>query len=136
MPTINLIKTLKRHEGFRTKPYRCSAGKLTIGYGRNLEDVGISKIEATNMLLNDIEAAEKDLRTVFPCLNYFTENRQEALTNMVFNLGISKFKLFKNTIKAINRGDWTAAASHAKDSKWYQQVKSRGKEVVEAIRKG
>ena len=136
MPTISLIETLKRHEGFRTKPYRCSAGKLTIGYGRNLEDVGISKIEATNMLLNDIENAEKDLRTVFPNLSFFTENRQEALINMVFNLGITRFKLFKNTIRAINRGDWYAAAKHAKDSKWYKQVKSRGKEVVEAIRKG
>ena len=136
MPTINLIETLKRHEGFRSKPYRCSAGKLTIGYGRNLEDVGISKIEATNMLLNDIENAEKDLRTVFPNLNHFTENRQEVLINMVFNLGINKFKLFKNTIKAINRGDWDAAARCAKNSLWYRQVKGRGKEVVEAIRRG
>ena len=26
------------HEGMRLKPYRCPAGKLTIGAGRNLED--------------------------------------------------------------------------------------------------
>ncbi|HOE90389.1 MAG TPA: lysozyme, partial [Candidatus Cloacimonadota bacterium] len=28
---------LKKHEGLVLKPYKCSAGKLTIGYGRNLE---------------------------------------------------------------------------------------------------
>ena len=30
-------KQLVRHEGLRLKPYRCTAGKLTIGYGRNLD---------------------------------------------------------------------------------------------------
>ena len=28
---------LVRHEGLRLKPYRCTAGKLTIGIGRNLD---------------------------------------------------------------------------------------------------
>ena len=56
-----LIEQLMRHEGFRTKPYRCSAGKLTIGYGRNLDDKGITKAEAFMMLKNDIEEAYLDL---------------------------------------------------------------------------
>ncbi len=34
---MNRIKAqLVRHEGLRLKPYRCTAGKLTIGIGRNL----------------------------------------------------------------------------------------------------
>ena len=33
---------LLRHEGLRFKPYRCPAGKLTIGIGRNLNDRGES----------------------------------------------------------------------------------------------
>ncbi|MFA6660842.1 MAG: lysozyme, partial [Bacilli bacterium] len=33
---------LVRHEGLRLKPYRCTADKLTIGIGRNLDDCGIS----------------------------------------------------------------------------------------------
>lgn len=32
-----LIEDLKRHEGFRARPYLCSAGRVTIGYGHNLE---------------------------------------------------------------------------------------------------
>ncbi|HAC30701.1 MAG TPA: lysozyme, partial [Marinobacter hydrocarbonoclasticus] len=52
----NLLKTqLKRHEGLRLKPYldTASSPRLTIGYGRNLEDVGISRDEADFMLDND-----------------------------------------------------------------------------------
>ena len=40
--------------GLRLKPYRCTAGKLTIGIGRNLDDCGISQSEAYVMLINDI----------------------------------------------------------------------------------
>ena len=42
-------------EGLRLKPYRCSAGKLTIGVGRNLDDRGITSSEAMMLLFNDID---------------------------------------------------------------------------------
>ena len=41
---------LKRHEGKRRYPYRCTAGKLTIAYGRNLEDKGLSVKEMEYIL--------------------------------------------------------------------------------------
>ena len=43
-----------KHEGLRLFPYRCSAGKLSIGVGRNLDDVGITRDEAEFMLDGDI----------------------------------------------------------------------------------
>jgi hypothetical protein len=49
-----LQKQLIRHEALRLKPYRCSADKLTIGIGRNLDDVGITEEEAYFLLGNDI----------------------------------------------------------------------------------
>lgn len=49
------------HERLKLKPYRCSAGKLTIGVGRNLEDKGISEEEALFLLRNDIAEAELQL---------------------------------------------------------------------------
>ena len=42
MPREALIAQLKRHEGVRLKPYRCPAGRLTLGVGRNLDDCGIT----------------------------------------------------------------------------------------------
>jgi len=52
---MNRIKAqLVRHEGLRLKPYRCTAGKLTIGNGCNLDDRSISQKEAYAMLERDL----------------------------------------------------------------------------------
>ena len=60
---LNSVATqLKEDEGLRLKPYRCTAKKLTIGYGRNIEDVGITEEEANHLLLNDIGETEKELQ--------------------------------------------------------------------------
>lgn len=38
------------HEGLRTEVYTCPANKLTIGVGRNLEDVGLYEFEQRRIL--------------------------------------------------------------------------------------
>ena len=45
-------------------PYRDTVGVLTIAYGRNLDDTGISLDEADLMLDNDIAAVLKDAATL------------------------------------------------------------------------
>ena len=52
-----LTEMLMRHEGVKRNPYKCSAGVLTIGIGRNLESVGLSDDEIFYMLKNDIRRA-------------------------------------------------------------------------------
>ena len=56
-----LVDMIQRHEGCKLMPYKCTAGKTTIGYGRNVEDTGISIEEADFMLTNDIECCRMDL---------------------------------------------------------------------------
>ena len=47
MSVIHIAKSsLRAHEGLRLKAYQCTADKTTIGYGRNLDDKGISNEEA------------------------------------------------------------------------------------------
>jgi len=58
-------KQLIDHEGMEKKVYRCPAGKLTVGIGRNLEDKGITEEEALFLLRNDIAECEDDLRSIF-----------------------------------------------------------------------
>ena len=41
-----LLEHLKIEEGFRSFPYLCTAKKMTIGFGRNIEDVGVTEAEA------------------------------------------------------------------------------------------
>jgi len=61
-----LIAQLKKHEGFRSKVYKCPAGYLTIGYGRNLETNGLTKEEAEYLLQKDVEKIETELSKRIP----------------------------------------------------------------------
>ena len=56
----------KRFEGLRLKPYLCPAGKLTIGYGYNLEDNGITEEIAVLLLDKTLKNAEKEISAKFP----------------------------------------------------------------------
>lgn len=130
-----LLDQLKRHEGRSLKPYKCPAGKLTIGYGRNLEDVGISEVEAMVMLRNDIEQCYEEL-SVFSWFEDLDQVRQEALINMLFNLGLPTFLKFKKTLKYVAEGKYSQAAAEMLDSKWATQVGDRAKELAYMMETG
>jgi lysozyme len=128
---------LVRHEGLRLKPYHCTAGKLTIGIGRNLDDSGISQSEAYVMLINDIMNCEKQLQSKIPDIyNSLDEVRKSVLLNMCFNLGINGLLGFKNTLAFVKAGDWERAANNMLVSKWAKQVGRRAIELSELMRKG
>lgn len=126
---------LKRHEGYRDKPYRCTAGKLTIGFGRNLSDNGISRKEAEVMLRDDVIAVLKDLETIFTqkCFKSFPFDVQKTLINMRYQLGAGGFRTFKNTIQLCKQKRWKEMAKHMRLSKWYQQTTNRAEELAEII---
>jgi len=128
---------LVKHEGLRLKPYRCTAGKLTIGVGRNLDDCGISKTEAYVLLENDIQHCEKQLLDEIPEIySPLDEVRKSVLLNMCFNLGIGGLLGFNNTLAYIASGDWERAANGMLASKWAKQVGRRAIELSELMRKG
>ena len=135
---LNRIKEqLIRHEGLRLKPYRCTAGKLTVGVGRNLDDCGISQTEAYLLLKNDIQNCEKQLLDEIPEIyNALDEVRKSVLLNMCFNLGIGGLLGFNNTLAFIAAGDWERAANGMLASKWAKQVGRRAIELSELMRKG
>ncbi|OJT01555.1 glycoside hydrolase family protein [Marinobacter nauticus] len=131
-----LLKSqLERHEGLRLKPYRDTVGKLTVGYGRNLDDVGITPEEAELMLDNDIDAAEKHLLTVDE-YNGLDPIRQAVICNMCFNLGFYGLMAFRKMWKAIARKDYTEASKQMLDSRWARQVGYRAQELAEIMRTG
>jgi lysozyme len=133
MLSTALEEFIMRHEGLILNPYRDSVGKLTIGYGRNLDDVGISKEEAHYLMRNDISNCRKDLAQ-YPWFFKSPYTVQTALLDMCFNLGIGGLLKFKRMIKAIEEKNYTKAALEALDSKWAKQVGSRAKDVALMIR--
>lgn len=111
-------KLLKMHEGLRLKPYRDTKGKLTIGYGHNLENRGIPLWLATALLEWDMDEHDAELAAMFPVVHGLDPARRAALLDMAFNMGIPALRSFKRMWDAIGRRDWEAAAAEALDSKW------------------
>lgn len=132
----DLIKQIKEHEGLVLKPYKCTANKLTIGYGHNLEDNGLSKTACEFILFEDIDEAKKNLYAVFTrkFFENLSNNQKIALIDMMFNLGLSRFLTFKKFIQAVKNKDFIKASAEIINSKAYQQNKSRYKKLSEQIK--
>lgn len=126
---------IKKHEGLRLAPYKCSAGKLTIGWGRNLEDNGITTEEAEMMLNHDLQLCIASANR-FDWFDALDEVRQSVVVNMIFNLGLAGFSKFKKTIAAIEKGDFDEASKEMLDSLWARQVKGRAQELANMMKEG
>ena len=129
----SLTEQLVQHEGLRQNPYYCTAGKLTIGVGRNLEAVGISKAEAMFMLENDIIRVMSELDEHLPWWRNLSQVRRHVLVDMAFNLGIFGLLKFQKTLKAIQDERWADAAIEMLDSRWAQQVGQRAKTLAKMM---
>lgn len=137
-----------RHEGFRNKVYRDSEGKLTIGYGFNLDSgrfskeqvdrwtrEGISENEARGVLDAELERTKSQLDK-YDWFHKLDPVRQGAVIDMSYNMGIGWVNDFKKTVAAIEAGDFNRAADEILNSKYARQTGSRATEIAELIRHG
>lgn len=127
----NLVEILKVNEGLRLTPYRCTAGKLTIGYGHTgpsvEEGLKWTKEHADHVLLNDARNIAADLDWHLSWWRGLSDTRQEALADMAFNLGIKRLQGFQKMLAALRRGQWQEAAVQCLDSRYARQVGNRAK---------
>ena len=133
---LELQKLLIKHEGLRLKPYKDSVGKLTIGVGRNLEDVGLSGAEVMILLNNDIDRATADCRRAFPWFDSLCPERQLVILSLCFNMGLDGLRRFTKMQSAIKAGDYILAADEMLDSLWAKQVGRRAVELAEIMETG
>ena len=131
-----MIEQIKLHEGLRLKPYKCTEGFLTIGYGRNIESRGISPDEAEEMLFNDISDVEESLARHSLLGIEHTDTRKAVLINMAFQLGVTGLFKFKKTLEAYRRCEYELAAKEMLDSKWATQTPTRAKALSEQMLTG
>ena len=136
MDRQRLFTQLRLHEGVEHKPYKCTAGYLTIGVGRNLDDRGLSDDEIDFMLDNDIAVVVDELAKHFDWFFDLSEVRQRVIADMVFNLGMPRFMQFKNMIAAIEAEDYVQASNEMMDSRWAEQVGLRASRLAEMMETG
>lgn len=127
---------LRLHEGQRLKPYVDSVGKVTIGVGRNLTDVGISKDESHFLWRTDVIHAEDGLDKDITWWRNLDGIRQRVLLDMTFNMGIGGILAFHNTLEMVRTGNYAGAADAMLQSKWASQVHARAQRLAEMMRTG
>lgn len=130
-----LSDELKRDEGFKSRVYQCTAGKLTVGFGHNLEDNDLSESVAEMQLNIDIMEIHEELSN----LQWYCELddfRKRILINMAFNLGMNGLMKFRKMIDALIIKDYETAADEMVDSNWYHQVGQRSVRLVSMMREG
>lgn len=148
---LQLTTQLMRHEGSVRDagglhvPYRCPAGKLTAGYGHNLDDCPapglgegsrLTEDQARRLLEADILEAQTRLERCLPWSASLTFPRYAVLVNMAFNLGIGGLLGFKRTLEKIRTGDYPAAAKEMLRSKWAGRVGGRAAELARQLETG
>lgn len=136
-----LKKRLERVEGKRNRVYKDTKGFLTIGIGHNLDARGISDKAISVILDDDIERFVSTLDENAPWWRNLDDVRQEVMLELVFNMGwgngSSGLSSFKNTLPAIQSGNYEKAAQGLRLSKWARDVKEfRARTLIKALREG
>ncbi|MBF0453638.1 MAG: lysozyme [Magnetococcales bacterium] len=156
-----LLDRLIKHEAMKVELYQCPANKWTIGVGRNVEEVGISNEEliwlfqnegfiggtgvhpcglsragAMYLLASDVNRVIVELREKVPGFDQLIEARKQALVDMCFNLGLSRFLRFKKLLAALANQDYDRAAEEMLDSRWAKQVGRRATALATMMQNG
>lgn len=136
---IEALERLKQHEGFRAMLYKdpLKPEIITGGYGHNFSEP-ISPALAEKILKHDWELAKVELNKVFTMnsLNRLPYRKHFVLAELMFQLGLPKFKEFKDMIAAIQKGDTKEAAKELRDSEYYRQVTGRAEVLAKILEEG
>jgi len=124
------------HEGYRSKPYTDTVGKITIGVGYNLDDNGLPSKIIEELLDMTMTEAIKDAESFIRNFDSLSDNRKAVLANMAFNLGLNRFKGFKRLRAAVETGQFDLAAQEMLNSHWARQVGKRATYLAEKMRAG
>lgn len=132
-----LMRMLIRDEGWRNRMYTCTAGKLTIGVGFNLEANAMCDAAIGAQMRHDIQKAQTQAAGVIgEVWAEMDEVRRDVITSMVFQMGAGGFAKFTDTIGLIRQKKWADAADAMLNSKWAKQTKKRAQRLSEMMRTG
>ena len=134
MTDDEIKEMIQRHEGYRPFVYYDSLGFPTAGYGHAfLPNSPISHDVAKALFEDDFCRAKKDYDKLKLDLDPV---RRGVVLDMLFNLGLTRFRGFQKTIDALKIGDYEVAADEMLQSLWATQVKGRAHRLTKMMREG
>ena len=138
MDRERLLKSVKEHEGFRSKVYLDTLGKRTVGYGHLcVEDHWEDDKEYEWGYLEEI--LHKDLREAIAGADELIEQHnckdlegqaKEVVVEMIFQLGKTGVSKFKKMWEALSEYNYIGASFEMLDSKWANQTPNRAKKMA------
>jgi len=132
----DIASQLTLDEDKRKFPYLDTKGKTTIGIGRNLTDDGLADDEISYLLKNDLSRVQNSLGMNIPWFSTLDPPRQGVLVNMAFNMGVHGLLGFHDTLSAMAKQDWEAAAVDMENSLWAKEVGDRATRLAQQLRTG
>ncbi len=150
---------MQKVEGFSAVAYS-DRDSHTIGFGHNISELPIPDdmmkelrkngkafgstplimglTMARHLLKRDIGFFYTTAERVVPHFRELSTNRQEAMTEMLFNMGETRFRGFVEMLKALDNKNYKKASKEMLDSKWHRekQVGDRSRFLAEKMRKG
>ena len=135
-----IIKLLRFEEGFRSKPYKCTAGRWTIGFGYaqgvTENTPAITRDEAEKLLMDEVAKCVKDVSKALPWSSDLDMCRRDVLVSMRYQLGMNGLLSFSKFLREMRDHDFDGAAAHLKDSKFYSQTTNRVKRLIGMLHSG
>lgn len=126
---MRAVETLKVDEGYRLKPYYCSNGYPTIGYGTKIgpKDApldmyvfSLPEPAAAALLITVVDELFDELMAKLPWFKDAPNALQMVLICMAYQLGIEGVMGFRNTLIMMANGDYQQAAKEMLNSKWFR----------------
>ena len=137
-----LLESVKKHEGYRNKVYLDTLGKRTVGVGHLCvenfweDDKEYEESFLMEILQKDLQEAirgAKELMDEHGCAD-IDERAEEIIIEMVFQLGRTGVKKFRNMWKALSEHNYVGASYEMLDSKWAKQTPNRAKDMAELMK--
>ena len=130
---MNLLQQIKAHEGFKSTVYQCTEGYDTIGYGFAIKDLKLSKEVCDIILAEKLAKLQFDINNKFEWFKDSPEIVRNVVTNMCYQLGLTGFSKFKQTIYYLETEQYEEASLEMLDSLWAKQTPNRAKELSAEI---
>lgn len=134
MNLAKLIDRIKEEEGFSAYSFWDDAkgggiGQWTWGFGTCAPREGcfITEAKAEGELREKVQQHVLDFGEIFNG-TMIPSDKEDALLDMLYNLGESRFRRFRKMIAAVKKGNWPEAAKQVRNSIYYQQVTKRAEE--------
>lgn len=118
-------------EGYKLQAYKDTLGFWTAGVGHLLDQTKdwtghIFDIATVNQwLIDDLLTAESAAKTLLEWTALDTDARQNAVVELVFNMGLQHWKQFAHCRMYMTKKDWNNAATELVRSLWARQVGAR-----------